>query len=89
MTERRGPSVFTPDEEAAIRSLERLAKRWPQSLTLFSWSGSLTVVKSDDMGNDGFHSDRTHTIFGIPNDGGDPDDLGPIAPVNTQPEEQR
>jgi hypothetical protein len=32
---------LTDEERKAIASLERLAKRWPQSLKLFSRSGSL------------------------------------------------
>ena len=34
---------LTVEEEKAIASLERLARRWPDSLTLFSWFGSLVM----------------------------------------------
>ena len=61
----------------AIRSLQRLARNWPDSLTLFSWSGSLHVFKSDEWDirdeRATVASDYTvDTIEGIPNDGGDP-----------------
>jgi hypothetical protein len=64
-------------EQSAIASLRRLAKRWPKSLMLFSWSGSLCVVKLDEDGNSPLHSHDPcdHiicTIEGIGNDGGDP-----------------
>lgn len=59
----------TKAEQKAIASLERLAKKWPKTLTLFSWSGSLCVFKSADDG----HPCHIGGISGIPNDGGDPD----------------
>jgi hypothetical protein len=60
------PITITPEELAAIRSLKRLAKKWPQSLRLFSWSGTLIVVKrnSDDI---------DALIAHIPNIPNDPD----------------
>ncbi len=57
--------IITKEEQKAIKSLERLAKRWPQSLSLFSWSGSLCVVK------DGVSFGAEIDIL---NDGGDPDE---------------
>lgn len=42
------PRETTPEEDKAIRSLQRLAKRWPESLMLLSWSGSLCVVALDE-----------------------------------------
>jgi hypothetical protein len=71
-------SCLTLDEARAIRSLERLAKRWPKSLMLFSHSGTLNVIKLDDEGGwslPGGHHDGNAivtTITGIQNDGGDP-----------------
>lgn len=62
---------LTRDEKAAIRALQRLANRWPKSLSLLSWSGSLCVVPTDER--DEPHGKRNIAIFGIPNDGGDPD----------------
>jgi hypothetical protein len=65
-----GNLVLTCAERNAVAALRRLAKRWPKTLTLFSWSGTLAVFKPGD--------DRTYeeatvtTIRGIPNDGGDP-----------------
>jgi hypothetical protein len=63
------PRDLTPDEEAAIRSLKRLAKKWPQSLKLFSWSGSLVVMDADMPPGE---AAELASIEGIPNDGGDP-----------------
>jgi hypothetical protein len=62
------PITITLEEAAAIRSLKRLAKKWPESLRLFSWSGTLIVVKRN---NDDIDAEIA-TIEGIPNDGGDP-----------------
>ncbi len=59
--------TVTKEEQKAIASLKRLAKKWPDSLHLFSWSGSLMVMKRK--------YDKYITIdkiFGIENDGGDP-----------------
>lgn len=52
-------------EEAAIKALEKLAKTWPKTLMLFSWSGSLVVVRSRG-------GEVLASILRIPNDGGDP-----------------
>lgn len=52
-------------EEEAIKTLEKLAKKWPKTLMLFSWSGSLVVVRQRG-------GEVLATIRGIPNDGGDP-----------------
>lgn len=65
-----------PEESAVIRSLQRLARRWPRSLTLASMGGSLVVVHTDDGRFDSSSSlDRQAAIIaeisGIPNTGGD------------------
>ena len=49
-------SELSAAETSAIASLERLAKRWPQSLMLFSWSGALCVIKLNEDGS----SPRSH-----------------------------
>ena len=59
---------ITTEEAKAIQSLRRLAKKWPKSLQLFSWSGSLHVIKRNSNDID---ASIAH-IEGIPNDGGDP-----------------
>jgi hypothetical protein len=41
---------LTKEEERAIASLGRLAKKWPQSLWLFSQNGSLHVMKKNAEG---------------------------------------
>lgn len=62
---------LTTEEKRAIRSLQRLAEKWPRSLGLLSWSGSLVVLPVDEMVEPVEH--RTVSIHGIPNEGGDPD----------------
>lgn len=52
-------------EQDAIKALEKLAKKWPKTLMLFSWSGSLVVVRNRG-------GEVLASIRGIPNDGGDP-----------------
>ncbi len=64
---------LTAREEKAIADLQRLAKTWPKTLKLFSWSGSLVVFDADQD----IHGGRPDqyvlaAIHGIPNDGGDP-----------------
>jgi len=60
---------LAPEEDRAIKSLKRLAKAWPQSLKLFSWSGALVVMDADiEPCNEAVLAG----IYGIPNDGGDP-----------------
>lgn len=65
---------LTDEEQRAIDSLKRLAKRWPQTLKLYSWSGSLVVVSNDASLLDSYDPNDLilDTIDGIPNDGGDP-----------------
>ncbi|MGE6114268.1 hypothetical protein ACLHZ0_21140 [Aeromonas salmonicida] len=63
--------TLTKKEQQAIDELRSLAKRWPKTLKLFSWSGALCVFKTD---SDGCAADVA-AISGIPNDGGDPDDI--------------
>lgn len=63
--------VLTKKEQQAISELKALAKRWPKTLTLFSWSSSLCVLKND---SDGCQA-QIDSITGIPNDGGDPVDV--------------
>ena len=78
------PITITPKEAAAIRSLKRLARKWPQSLHLFSWSGSLMVTKrnSNDI------AAAIADIDGIPNDGGDPD-YEPVSSAGLTAEQDR
>lgn len=68
---------ITAEEARAIRSLQRLAKKWPASLWLFSASGSLHVMKALPNGqhahlsNDGVDPAYVLGTIAIPNDGGD------------------
>jgi hypothetical protein len=64
---------LSPAETKAIKALEKVAKTWPPSLLLFSASGTLVVMSSDDYIANVFDSERMMPILGIPNDGGDPD----------------
>ncbi len=69
---------LTPAETRAIRRLQRLAKDWPPTLLLFSWSGSLVVLKP---GQGRTYNDASVAhILGIPNDGGDPHGPGLCQP---------
>lgn len=70
--------AHTKRERAAIDRLHRLAKTWPKSLTLFSWSGSLVVIRTDDYAGspdemrEAMNAGRIEYVEGITNDGGDP-----------------
>ncbi len=72
--------ALTDEERKAIAALKRLARRWPGSLTLFSWSGSLHIFKTDEWSERGQYGPTGYDandygvacIDGIPNDGGDP-----------------
>lgn len=80
MTTRQTPDAvreLTTEERNAIRSLQRLAKRWPPSLWLFSGAGSLCVMLTGEDGKkmmtagDGIDPDYSVATINIPNDGGD------------------
>lgn len=70
---------LTKEEKSAIRRLKRLAKDWPDSLWLFSASGTLWVMKRDEHGDQamkegfwgGCDPEYCVEIIDIPNDGGD------------------
>ena len=63
------PTILITTEEAkAIRSLKRLAKKWPQSIRIFSQAGTLIVTKANSHGIQA----TVAFVEGIPNDGGDP-----------------
>ena len=64
--------ALTDEERRAIAALERLAKRWPQSLTLFSTGGSICIVRTDSNFMDDLDAAVITHIEGIPNDGGEP-----------------
>jgi hypothetical protein len=65
------------EEQAAVRALRRLEKKWPSSLWLFAASGSLCVMKKKDDGSRGMVSGGGHDAelvvetISIPCDGGD------------------
>lgn len=61
---------LTKAEARAISALQRLARSWPSTLTLFSWSGSLHVLKPAPGRT--MASASVARITGITNDGGDP-----------------
>lgn len=65
------PPTLTRQEASAVKQLEKLARSWPKTLRLQSWSGALHVLK---VGK-GMTIDecKVTVIHGIPNDGGDPD----------------
>jgi hypothetical protein len=68
----------TAEEAKAIASLQRLAKRWPETLWLFSASGALHVMRKGENGEHvyldqfgGVDPDYSLATIDIPNDGGD------------------
>jgi hypothetical protein len=61
---------LTTKEKHAISELEKLAKRWPKKLVLFSWKGTLHVLKPNKSRTMG--QAIVATFGGIPSDGGDP-----------------
>lgn len=71
------PRPLTAAEKKSIAALKRLAKTWPDTLTLASMGGSLVIVCTDDedfqggwdpmLRNEGVLAN----IDGIPNTGGD------------------
>lgn len=73
------PAMERYSEDAAVKALQRLARRWPETLGLFSASGTLLVVRLEEDGSFpspgrwGATRDTTITEIDIPNDGGDPD----------------
>jgi hypothetical protein len=70
-----GPPL-TKREQKAIADLKKLANRWPDTLMLFSWSGSLVVFKGAEWhvrpDSDDPNAYIIDSIDGIDNDGGDP-----------------
>jgi len=70
---------ITKKEEAAINALKKAAKKWPQSLWLFSADGALCVMKKKPDGSravrrlggsDSIDPDYEIDIIDIENDGG-------------------
>jgi len=65
------------EEQRAINSLKRVAKKWPKTLWLFSASGTLWVMKRGLEGervknrDGGVDKDYIIESIDIPNDGGD------------------
>lgn len=57
-------------ERRAIQRLKKLAKAWPESLSLFSNSGTLEVHKTS-VGDPYTEDTLIDEIFSITNDGGD------------------
>lgn len=65
-------------EDQAEKALRKLAKQWPPSLGLFSWSGTLYLVQLEegDYGHrwpDAIGPNTVGDSVPIVNDGGDPD----------------
>lgn len=66
----------TPEEQKAINALKRVAAKWPESLWLFSASGSLCVMKKRDgkrvfLSHSGVDPDYQIDDIDIENTGGD------------------
>lgn len=68
---------LTNEEEKIIKSLKRLAKRWPKTLWLYSASGTLCLMKCKEDGvvaytqSGGIDPDYRIAEINIDNDGGD------------------
>lgn len=71
---------LTRQEELAIELLKKAARHWPESLWLFSASGTLCVMKKDKAGKrailkssrlEGYDPEYLVGTIDIPNDGGD------------------
>jgi hypothetical protein len=78
------PDDLTPEEASAIRALDRLANRWPESLMIASMAGTLCVLRCNEDGStpmsgtnpsaDSFGLDREAVVYttnAIHNTGGD------------------
>lgn len=75
------------NEKQLMSLLRKLEKGWPEGYTLFSWSGTLCLLRDKDLPKEieiksnghygtkaGSYSDAILETFpGIVNDGGDPD----------------
>jgi hypothetical protein len=72
---RRSYNDLTSTERRAVDTLVRLGKRWPPTLRLFAWAGTLVIEDLERSQQDG----RIRTIDDVPRitilcDGGDPDE---------------
>jgi hypothetical protein len=78
------PDDLTPEEAKAIRALDRLAHRWPDTLMIASMGGLLYVLRLDEdggqpmSGGEGVHRrlDDGAIVYSVPaelisNTGGD------------------
>lgn len=68
---------LTPEESRAIKTLQKLARKWPKSLWLFSGAGTLHVMRAGADGlpvmdrHGGTDPDYSLATIEISNDGGD------------------
>jgi len=71
---------LTKAEQLAIALLKKTARHWPESLWIFSASGTLCIVKKGKDGKramlignrlEGYDPDYLVDTIDIPNDGGD------------------
>lgn len=67
---------LTSEEKKAINALNRIAKNWPDSLWLFSASGTLWVMRHGQNGEqvhlgEGIDPNYALVSIRIPNDGGE------------------
>lgn len=63
-------------EKQLVAALRRVEARWPDNYTLFSWSGTLCLLRTADIPEKEFvgsyHDAEVCDFPGITNDGGDP-----------------
>ena len=62
--------LITKAEQKAIASVERAIKKMPDSISLFSFSGTLVATKKDENGTPCFLDSISSKFI----DGGDPDE---------------
>lgn len=63
---------LTKEEKSIILALERIAKKWPKNLILFSDTGSITIRRFTESG-EYKKENEIAVISGIKTDGGDSD----------------
>jgi hypothetical protein len=72
---------LTKEEQKAIAALKRVARKWPETLWLFSGSGTLYVMRKNEdsqyahgggnISHEGVDPDYVVDTIAIENDGGD------------------
>ncbi len=72
--------IITKKEQQAIKALHKVLNKWPETLNLFGWSGSLVIFKYAENGTRCLLPE----YFKVSCDGGDPDDIDQNADIDYQ-----